>query len=182
MSRLSVLMLVTIVSSGVGNRVHAENKKSSAEDFKQFGSMLIGRWKGDVAVLFDNPGGTEKQGDVIPRYDTFKWIADGHAVEWEFVSGSLTGKTFIFYDAANQYIRAANVGSDGGYWQSMIWKKNARQWGWKLTAGGLPSGQKVTGEGDWIFKEGSKTLNIQGTAVVDAEQLKTDQVYTRVNK
>lgn len=182
MSTISSVLSIIIACAAVCV-AGAEEPKSSFEDFKQFGELVSGRWAGDITLIADWPGQEKKQGEKITGYATYKFIADGKGIEWDDVGGTTTGKTLITYDASTKYIKAFHVGSDGGNWQTVIWKKSPTEWGWKLVSGGLVDGRKLGGEGSWLFKDGGKTHIIHGKVSLDGEGLpELHDVYTRVNK
>ena len=183
MSRIAVLSLAAIIVASIGvGRVHATEPQSTFEEFKQFGDKLVGRWVVDVTLIADWPGEKAKQGDKITGYTTFKWIADGKGLEWDSVGGMTTSKTLVTFDATTNRIKTFNVGSAGGNWQTIIWKKSDDEWGWKFTGGGLVDGRKFGGQGSWVFKSDKKHA-IQGTITLDGNELpKLNDIYTQVSE
>lgn len=181
MSRFVSLIICGLVVTCVGTSNAQE--KSTFEEFKEFGDKLIGRWSVDVTLIADWPGEEAKQGDKVVGYTSYKWIVDGKALEWNSVGGMTTARTVITFDATTKTIRAFNVGSAGGHWRTVIWKRNEDDWGWKLIGGGLVDGRKMGGEGSWLFDAGGKSHVIKGNVTLDGEELpQLSDVYSRLSK
>ena len=157
--------------------------ESTHAEFEQFGELLTGRWVGDITLVYDWPGEDKGNGDKVTSYESFTWIADKKGIEWEHFGGNSTGKTMIVRDAPSNHIRAFNVGSSGGTWQTVIWKETDTKWGWEFTGGGLADGRAFTGAGHWIFSDDGNALTITGDMCVGSEKVDTfADVYRRVDK
>ena len=180
MSRFSGILLTLCILTGVPT-LTAQEQTSSFEEFQELGERLVGRWAVDVTLIADWPGETKKQGDKLTGYAIYRWIADEKGLEWVQIGGNSIGKTLITFDASTKTIKGFHVGSDGGNWQSVIWKKNDNEWGWKLTGGGVVDGRKLGGTGSWMFKN-DKSHVIQGSVILGDEKLpQLNDVYSRIN-
>jgi hypothetical protein len=157
-------------------------ERATLADLHEFGELLVGRWAGDILLVYDWPGLGKRKGETVASYETFAWIADKRAIEWQHHGGNVTGKTMITWDAAAQQIRAFNVGSAGTTWQTVIWKETPEKWGWRFTGGGMPDGRSFAGSGHWIFADGRNKLTLAGDMSVGDEKLEHfDDVYRRVD-
>lgn len=182
MRRTSLLLLVSTIVFANPLIASAEDPESTPDEFREFGKLLVGRWAGDITLIADWPGQEKKQGEEIVGYSTYSLIADGMGIEWESVAGTTAAKTLIVYDASTKNIKAFNVGTDGGHWQTVIWKKSDDEWAWKLVAGGLVDGRELRGEGSWIFENDGRTHRVQGDVTLAGEALpELNDKYTRVS-
>ena len=181
MKRSTVVALTFVVAMS-GSLAHAAERTSSAAEFKEFGSLLAGRWVVDITLISDWPGEAKKQGDKITGYSNFKWIADGKGLQWDEVGGTSVSRSLFTYDARTRQIKAFRVGT-GMFWHLVIWKINDHEWGWQFTDASTGDGQELTGEGCWVFKKDGKSLDIVGSIKRDGKDLpKLRDVYTRVAK
>ena len=181
MSRPTVVafMFVVAISSSLAR---GEERTSSAAEFKEFGSLVAGRWVVDVTLISDWPGQAKKQGEKITGYSHFKWIADGKGIQWDDVGGTGVSRTLFTFDARTRHIKGFSVGTSM-VWQVIIWKINDHEWGWQFTDAGTVDGQELTGEGCWLFKKDGKSLDIVGSVKRDGKDLpKLRDVFTRVAK
>ena len=181
MSRLTVVAIVFAFAS-FSSSARAAERTASAVEFKEFGSLVAGRWVVDVTLISDWPGEAKKQGEKVTGYSNFAWIVDGQGIQWDDVGGTSTSRTLFTYDARKKQIKAFSVGT-GLVWQVIIWKINDLEWGWQFTDASTTDGQKLTGEGCWVFKKDGKTLEIVGSVKRDGKDLpKLRDVFTRVAK
>ena len=170
---------LVLVTSAVLAQTEA---KSTREDFKALGELMVGRWMIDVTYIADWPDQTKKQGEKEVGYSTIRWIADGNGLEWEQAIGNGTGKSLVMWDATTSQIMSCNVNT-GGTGQVVIWKKSDTEWCWKLTGGGLNDGRKSEGTGTMVFKDGGKTFVLAGKSTLGGKALAPlNDVYTRVGK
>lgn len=157
-------------------------KTATVEDFKEFGSLMVGRWSGDVTLIADWPGQKKKVGDKIISYATRRWVSDGHAIVATTHAGTAIGNEFWTFDPASKQIKISRTDSGGTFLDVTIWKETSTKWGWSI-GGGQLDGKKLGGTGHWIFSGNGSTAVLQGDVTLDGEPLpKLKDTLTRLNE
>lgn len=156
---------------------------STAEEFQEFGHLNVGRWSGDITLIADWPGMKKKAGDKLIAYSTVRWIVDKRGFIWQTVGGETTGFELWLYNPISKRILWRGVDSEGGCMEAVVWKMDSDKWGFKVIGGGLADGRKHGGEGRLVFKDGSKTLVVEGKMTLGGEKLpKLRDVFTRLGQ
>ena len=159
----------------------AAEQQVTVEEFQEFGKLLVGRWKEDVTLIANWPGEASAQGKKLTGYTTFEWIADGNALRWRSVSGTMSLQEVMAYDPVNRVVRAFHVDSGGGCWQAILWKRSESEWNWKLVSGGTADGRAISGAGQWVVQNGGNTVILQGDVSLGEEKLpKLHDVFHRI--
>ena len=139
---------------------------STPEEFQEFGNLFVGRWSGEVTLITDWPGLSEKAGERLVTYGTRRWVSDKKGILGTGVGGETTGTSLFGYDAVAKHIWHRNVGSAGGNFDAILWKEGPSKWGWKLTGGGLADGKAFGGTGQYVFSEDGKSYVITGNLTI----------------
>lgn len=174
---LSSTVVVLAVVLGQGEMT------STPEEFQEFGSLVVGRWSGDITLIADWPGMKKKAGEKLINYMTVQWVADGKSFIATTVGGETTNFSLWFYDPIAKQIQVSTPDSAGGTLHAVIWKVSRGKWGFKVTGGGLADGRKSGGEGHILFEDDGNTQILEGDMTLGGAPLpKLRDVYTRLAK
>ena len=145
----------------------------------EFGSLIVGRWIGEVSVEADWPG-VGKKGDKAMRTNTVRWIVDRNAIEIEWHMGEAMGKGIFFKEPTKNQITSYGVETNGGASKVIITKKDGA---WVWTASGMyEDGTKYDVKGTTSFSEDGNTYTDEYDFVQGDETGKCRNVFKRLSR
>lgn len=151
----------------------------SANPLKEFGDLVIGRWMSEVTWAVDYPG-VGKKGDKVTGFDVWRWVADGAALECEWLLGPTSGRVLLWWDASTSQVRGLEVDSGGGWAQGTL-TKHGTSWAW-WRGGSLADGRRVEYQSELSFPDDGQTRTDTGATILDGARNEYRDVYRRVGR
>ena len=129
-------------------------------------------------------GAQSKKGERITGYSTYRWIADGKAIEATSISGTNSGRMLVYWDGPSKTIKGYNITSGGTSVEVVIWKKSNKVFVSKAVGGGAENGRRLTGTVEYRFSDDGKTMKFVGSGIKMGNEVLDDlkDVYTKVTK
>jgi hypothetical protein len=161
----------------------AVGQNSTAEDFREFGDLMTGRWSGDVTLIADWPGLKKKAGEKLVNYHTRTWVADKKGFISNNVGGETSGFSLCGYDPIKKRIWMKHIDSAGGSFELTVRKESSTKWAWTV-ADGQSDGKKLGGAGHWTFSEDGKSYVLTGNVTIDGKPTPKElrDTYTTLDK
>ena len=178
---LRTVLLVSCLTL-VGSVHETVAQETTAEDFKAFGDLWVGRWTADITLIADWPWTDKKAGDKVTVHQIHAWAADRKAII-DTNMGEETSTSLWGYDPYTKHIFAKFVSSAGMVFELSVAKETDSKWIWKVVSGGVGD-SKLGGKGYYDFEDGGRILHIVGDVNIDgvATPKKLDHTYHRLDK
>jgi hypothetical protein len=176
----TILLVSCLTLAGACNEAVAQ--ETTAEDFKAFGELWVGRWTADVTLITDWPWTDKKAGDKLTAHQLHVWAADGKAII-DTNLGEQTSNTLWGYDPATKRIFAKFVNSGGMVFELAVAKETDSKWTWEIVSGGFED-SKLSGNGHYEFDDDGRILHITGDVKIDGVSTpqKLDHTWHRMDK
>jgi len=158
-----IFLTVALTISSVTVLATADDHQTATGDsFQRLGKLMVGRWRSEVKFIADWPGESQGRGEMAHGFAEFNWKVDHHLISGVESVGDNSGYWIVFRDPVRNKIRLISQSSQGGPIEADMWPKAPHVFGWKITAGGLPDGQALTGCGEYEFSKDGKKLTMTG--------------------
>jgi hypothetical protein len=150
-----------------------------ANPLMEFGDLIVGRWMSEITWAADYPG-LGKKGEQHTGFDVWSWVADGAALECDWVLGPTAGRWLVWWDPSTEQIRVLEVDSGRNWAQGTITKQGTT---WMVSRQGtFADGRPVEYQFQMSFQDDGQTHIDTGVTILEGTRSEFRDVYRRVGR